>query len=237
VPYSETTMQSDEARHSGPSGRFFLLLILMGGAIGLALLLLGAPFWLFYVAPTLMAPVVVWELRSLDAAESRKQARLHDLVQRLRSRRSAWVAAALGGIWALVATTSFSRNAQLAGWIAIGGAAACFFLGVWKFLRNKTLLEISAPERMDVLLHFADTQMDEADLPAAIMETEDGWWLVLRERAATDDLLKFSTEKEALQAAEIHGINREEENFLTITLDRESKLRLRELRDREESDA
>ena len=66
LPYSERTMQSDEVRYRAPSGRFFLLLAVIGGLVGLALLLLDAPFWLFYVAPILMVPLVVWGLRSLD---------------------------------------------------------------------------------------------------------------------------------------------------------------------------
>src|ERR1044072_2071921 len=68
VPYSEKTMQSDEARYPAPSGRFFLLLVAAGGVVGLALLMLEAPFWLFYAAPVLMMPFVVWGLRSLDGA-------------------------------------------------------------------------------------------------------------------------------------------------------------------------
>ncbi|HEY5053189.1 MAG TPA: hypothetical protein VII45_07235 [Solirubrobacterales bacterium] len=72
VSYSEKTMQSEEARYPAPSGRFFLLLLLMGGVVGLVLLVLRAPFWAFYVAPLAMAPLVILELRTLDAAREAK---------------------------------------------------------------------------------------------------------------------------------------------------------------------
>jgi hypothetical protein len=65
-------MQSEEARYPAPSGRFFLLLLLVGAVIGLALLVSHAPFWLFYVAPVLMTPFVVWELRALDSNKQSK---------------------------------------------------------------------------------------------------------------------------------------------------------------------
>jgi hypothetical protein len=72
VPYPEKTMQSEEARYPAPSGRFFLLLLLSGGVVGLVLLLLRAPFWAFYVAPIAMTPLVVWGLRSLDSNKHSK---------------------------------------------------------------------------------------------------------------------------------------------------------------------
>jgi hypothetical protein len=66
VPYARQTMRSEEARYSVPSGRFLLVLVVAGGVVGSVLLLLRAPFWLFYIAPVSMAPLIIWELRSLD---------------------------------------------------------------------------------------------------------------------------------------------------------------------------
>ncbi len=85
VPYSEKTMETEEVRHSAPSGWFFLLLLLMGGVVGLALLLLDAPFVFFYLAPLTMAPVVVLALRSSDGRQKAKPRRS----ETLRESRSA----------------------------------------------------------------------------------------------------------------------------------------------------
>jgi len=41
--------------------------------MGLILLLLNAPLWVFYPAQISMAPWIFWELRRLDARESRDQ--------------------------------------------------------------------------------------------------------------------------------------------------------------------
>jgi len=52
-----------------PSTRFFLLMVGLGGVVGLVMLILEAPFWLFYVAPVLMGPFLLRELRSLDPGD------------------------------------------------------------------------------------------------------------------------------------------------------------------------
>jgi hypothetical protein len=56
-----------------PSLGFFLFMVLFGGAEGLGINLLQAPFWTFYVAPFLMAPFLVWELLRLDAEHRRDE--------------------------------------------------------------------------------------------------------------------------------------------------------------------
>jgi hypothetical protein len=50
----------------------FLRALLFGGLMGLALLLLGAPLWTFYVGQISMAPLIFWELLHLDAKERRE---------------------------------------------------------------------------------------------------------------------------------------------------------------------
>ena len=66
VSYSGQSMRSEQARLPVPSVGFFLLMLALGGVAGLGLLLLSAPFWLFYVAPVLMAPLLIRELRALE---------------------------------------------------------------------------------------------------------------------------------------------------------------------------
>ncbi|HEX5928702.1 MAG TPA: hypothetical protein VFY48_04835 [Solirubrobacterales bacterium] len=72
MSYADKTMQRQANPYPVPSHRFFVRMFLLGGAVGLALLLMGAPLWLFYVAPLVMTPFLVRELRSL-AAENRAQ--------------------------------------------------------------------------------------------------------------------------------------------------------------------
>jgi hypothetical protein len=71
--YSRRTMRAGRNPYPIPSRGFFLFMVIFGGAEGLGINLLHAPFWTFYVAPFLMAPFLVWELLRLDAEHRRNE--------------------------------------------------------------------------------------------------------------------------------------------------------------------
>jgi hypothetical protein len=64
--YADKTMRSREPSPIPPL-RSFLLMGAWGALIGALLLTAGAPFWVFCVAPLSMGPLLVHELRALDA--------------------------------------------------------------------------------------------------------------------------------------------------------------------------
>lgn len=63
-------MRSEQMGNPGLSARFFLLMAAIGAMLGVVLVTLGAPGWAFYVAPLVMVPFLVHELRVVDAEES-----------------------------------------------------------------------------------------------------------------------------------------------------------------------
>jgi MFS family permease len=54
----------------GPTPKFAALLLGLGTVVAAALLTIDAPTWTFYLAPVLFAPLIVYELRVLDAASA-----------------------------------------------------------------------------------------------------------------------------------------------------------------------
>jgi len=68
-------MHSRKAQIPAFDGRAVLSAALFGSVLGLLLTALDAPLWVFYVAPISMAPLLVFELRRLDAIESSGSAR------------------------------------------------------------------------------------------------------------------------------------------------------------------
>ncbi|HSS32332.1 MAG TPA: DUF2188 domain-containing protein [Solirubrobacterales bacterium] len=156
-------MQSEEARY--PSGRFFLLLALMGGVVGLVLLVLHAPFWLFYVAPFAMAPLVVLQLRVLAKEEESKTERQR-ATERLRqtelagfvARQAAYdlpaarlLISLIGWVALAVATAlvplSLIKGEGLVSWGGLVAAGALVLFGLFDFLFNFTPLELSSQMR------------------------------------------------------------------------------------------
>lgn len=70
VPYSGKRMPPSQARPPVPSARFVVELLALGSLGGVALLLIDAPIWTFYIAPVLTLPILLHELRAIDGADA-----------------------------------------------------------------------------------------------------------------------------------------------------------------------
>ena len=66
------TMNSIELRPPPLSIRFLLAELAVIGVTACALVLTGAPFWSFYLAPIAMAPLMVRELRKYEVEEGKR---------------------------------------------------------------------------------------------------------------------------------------------------------------------
>ncbi len=66
-------MRAQRNPYPVPSPVSFLLMVFLGGVEGTVIYLLHAPFWVFYVAPLAMGPLLVWELLHLDAKYRQEQ--------------------------------------------------------------------------------------------------------------------------------------------------------------------
>ncbi len=73
--YADKTMPIGGRHFPLPPFRSFVLLGGWGALVGVFLSILGAPFWAFYVAPVSMAPLLIHELRALDAGKRTKMRR------------------------------------------------------------------------------------------------------------------------------------------------------------------
>ena len=69
------TMNSTELPSPPISLRFLLSVLVVGGLAAGLLSSIEAPFWSFYLMPVLMAPLMLRELRRIDAVESTREAR------------------------------------------------------------------------------------------------------------------------------------------------------------------
>lgn len=182
VPYSEQTMQTDEAPYTAPSGRFFLLLLIAGGIVGLVLLLIRAPFWLFYVAPVLMAPLVVWELRSLESADDppRTKPRRSEVIRELgilsfldREVAYEYSHASAGLLFflilaalvipAAVAGISVAAHSDLLGVIALAILGMALALALWRLMGLRTPGHHKLQERDSALAARGDVQSGGQD--------------------------------------------------------------------------
>jgi hypothetical protein len=235
-------MHSEGARFPVPSTRFFLLLLLLGGLVGLALLCFHAPFWAFYVAPLVMAPLIVWELRALESEAERASGRQppFSTVRQLANGwewrvREVWWLIVLGVLWALVATAAFTQDALLAGWVASCASGVVVLYAIWKKSRTRSLFEAAALERREFFLSLILEEMRESGCNAGLLETEEGWLLLLGDEPSGEDALEFHSEDEARAAARERGVDLERDLF-TAVLNPELKQALRELRRHEEGD-
>jgi hypothetical protein len=65
-PYPERRMTSGSSQIPAPSPRFLVEIMILGGVVGILLILLEAPLWLFYLAPLVGVPPLIHRLRELD---------------------------------------------------------------------------------------------------------------------------------------------------------------------------
>lgn len=66
MSYSEENTLRGKANSTAPPTRFLVEPLMLGSAIGLALIWLNASIWCFYLAPLLAIPLLLRELRAFD---------------------------------------------------------------------------------------------------------------------------------------------------------------------------
>jgi hypothetical protein len=194
-----------------PSLRFFAFLVLGGGFVGLILLLAGAPFWLFYVAPILVAPLILRELNRLGQADQGEDSspplRLVPWVEQMEEQglerlREHWLVVGAGAVTALVSAFSFVHGEELVGFLAAGTAAMLLGVFSWQVGHGEVSLEIDGGFGQQLIFASAERRGEvPADASALIVHLNEQWVLVPRDRPS-EKLYPFDTEEAVTSAAQ-----------------------------------